>query len=762
MWTWLRFLLPAVLLVTATLQADSGHPDVLLITIDTLRADHVGCYGHLRAQTPNIDRLSREGVLFSDAVSQVPLTRPSHVSIFTGLFPFRHGVHDNVAPSLESKFPTLAEILKRHGFETAAFVASFVVNAQSGLNRGFEVYRDEFDPRKQPGNFALNLEKRAGEVYDEFAEWMRKPAAKPRFAWVHLYDPHFPYDPPSPYSTRFADRPYDGEVAYADAVVGKILRLTDPKTLVILTSDHGESLGEHGENAHSFFIYDSTLRVPLIFRWSSVLPAGRKVSGQVRLVDLFPTVLDLLSLPPQSDISGVTLKPWLLGRAAAPPSLTSYCETYMPLLHFGWSRLLGVRITGWKYIDAPRPELYDLTRDPAEHTNVLASHPERQKELGRWLTETGAERNIEPAAGKAPDLDPEQMEELASLGYAGVPTYPASTGSEPADPKDKLEDFKIFNRLIREGIEAYQEERYPDAVTKFRQLARHDIPSFEVHYYLGRSLLRCKSYEESGAELERAISILPHFLPAYGDLSETWEARGDLKKAEAVLLQGLETAPDHPLLVQELAWFYRTHGRGAEAEKLLTAELKEHSDDVDSRFRLAAIYRDTNRPEQAISQLKEIARIRPSDPEAHNQLGMLYGGGDRLPEALAEFQQAARLAPKDNDILHNLRLIEARMASGDASQGAASGKETFAFYVMETASRQAADVLLRKLRAGGAWRQLAADYSIHASARSADPLLRVSASEMDPVFLRALRSLSPGEISPVLESGGRFYILQRR
>lgn len=755
---WLLLLILA--LAAVVFPATESKPNILLITIDTLRADRLGCYGYARAQTPNIDRIASEGVLFMNAVSHVPLTRPSHTSIFTGLFPYQHGVHDNIAPTLPAKFPTLAEILKGKGYQTAAFVASFVVNSQSGLNRGFDVYDDEFNPQKQPTSFALNLEKRGGDVYLEFADWMAHRNAKPYFAWVHLYDPHFPYAPPPPYSTNFAERPYDGEVAYADDIVGRILKLLDNKTLLVLASDHGESLGDHGENAHSYFIYDSTLHVPLMFRWPGVLPAKQQVSGQTRLVDLLPTILDLLSLPSPQGISGVSLKPWLLDSKRPAPVLTSYCETYTPLLHFGWSALIGARTTQWKYIDAPRPELYDLTSDPKELTNSIAQRTAEVKTMRDWLSRSGA-LTAQESQQTTTELDPEQLEKLASLGYAGVPTQRAQTGKPLADPKDKLEDFKVFNQVIREGIEAFQQERYTEAAQKFQQLAGKDNPSFEVHYYLGRSLLRSKSYDRARVELDRAIEILPHFLPAYRDLSEAYEGLKNARQAEAVLQHGLEVSPNQPLLVQSLSWLYQRQGRLSEAEKVLVPEIREHPEDTESRFRLAAVYRDTNRAEEAIAQLKEIVKRQPSDPDAHNQLGMLYGGNGRLAEALAEFEAAAKLSPKDRDIQHNLELIKTRLASTAPPQTTTADSETIAFRVIETQSRPAAELLLRKLNAGASWESLATDYSIHPSSRTQDSVLQMHASEMDPLFLRALSPLKPGEVSAVVESSGHFYILQR-
>lgn len=738
----------------------NAHPNILLITIDTLRADRLGCYGYKGAQTPNIDRLAQGGMRFTDAVSHVPLTRPSHTSIFTGLYPFQHGVHDNIAPALDKKIPTLAEVLKKNGYTTAAFVSSFVVNSQSGLNRGFDVYEDEFNPQKQPTQFALNLEKRGGDVYQEFSEWMSRPKNNAYFAWVHLYDPHFPYAPPPPYDTRFANRPYDGEVAYADEIVGKLLKKIDANTLVVLVSDHGESLGDHGENAHSYFIYDSTLRVPMIFYWPGTLPAGQTVSGQTRLIDLFPTILDLISIAAPKGLSGISLKPWLLNPSSPAPILISYCETYTPLLHFGWSSLIGTRTTGWKYISAPRSELYDLSADPGEAKNILSGQAEKAKELKAWLAQSGALQTTS-AAAKQPELDPEQLEKLASLGYAGVPEQKTAPGQALADPKDKIEDFKVFNQLIREGIEAYQQEHYREAVTKFEQLKAKNIPSFEVYYYLGRSLLRSGAYDNSRTDLERALAILPHFLPAYRDLSEAYEGLGKPAEAEASLKRGLVIAPNHPLLVQSIAWLYQRQKRFDEAERLLTAELAEHPEDLESRFRLSAIYRDSNHPDEAIAQLKLIVKSSPSDPEAHNQLGMLYGGNGRLEEALSEFREAARLSPKDQDIRHNLELIQSKMSEAKSTPQSSDSQTTISFRIIQAQSRAAAESLLRKLQAGASWDTLSKDYSIHPSSHAADPVITLPIAEIDPTFRDALGKLAAGKFSPVIESSGRFYILLR-
>jgi choline-sulfatase len=733
-----------VSLLASTLLS-AAAPDVVLITIDTLRADRVGCYGYSKASTPTLDRLAHDGTMFTNTVSHVPLTRPSHLTIFTGLYPFQHQIHDNVAPPLDPKIPTLAEILQKNGYTTGAFVASFVVNSQSGLQRGFETYADEFDPQKQPTQFALNLEKRGEQVYREFSTWQNDLKTKPYFAWVHLYDPHFPYDPPPPFSSRFKDHPYDGEVAYADDVVSKILKLLRPNTLLIVTSDHGESLGDHDENAHSYFIYDSTLRVPLFLRWPGKIPAAKKIDFQTRLIDLFPTILDLLNIAVPKTVAGISLEPWLQQTSEQPPDSLSYCETFTPWLHFGWSRLQGVRSGKWKYIEAPESELYDLRKDPAELNNLYSKEATPVRDLRKWLQQSGA-LNAEINTGSMQDLDPETLEKLASLGYAGISSHAPPPAANLPDPKDKIADFRLFNQTIREGIEAFQAEQYAKAVKEFELLRSRNIPSFEVHYYLGRSYLRLKSYDKARTELELALQKLPHFLPAYRDLSEAWEAVGKPKKAEEALQAGLTISPHHPLLVQPLAWLYQRQKNYSAAEKLLLAELKEHPQDLESRYRLGAIYRNTDRTDLAIQQFREIVSRAPQDPEAHNQLGMLYGAQGRNSQAAAEFKKAAELSPKNESYAKNLALVK-----GHAN--------LVRFRIIQTKTKAAADVIYRKLQKGESWQTLAQSYSIHPSARSQQPVLEVNSSELEAPIAKELAQLKHGEFSEPIETSSGFFLV---
>ena len=341
----------------------------MLVTIDTLRADRLGSYGNLGLPTPNLDRLAAEGTMAPDAMVHVPLTRPSHFSLFSGLLPSQHGIRDNVAPGRGPETPLLAEVLQTAGFRTAAFVSSIVLASHTGLDRGFDTYSDKIERKAGESFFASKLQKRGDETVQEAVSWLESNREARLFAWIHLYDPHEPYDPPEPYASRYAERPYEGEVAWTDELVGRIdaaltrLELRD-QTLLCVTSDHGEGMGEHREATHGFFIYQSTLAVPLFFRGPGVMPGGR-LPVTVRTIDLLPTLLELVGVPPPAAATfpGQSLVAALQGQEPPPEPLT-YAETLEPRLHYGWSDLRSVREGRWKYIQAPRPELYDLENDP--------------------------------------------------------------------------------------------------------------------------------------------------------------------------------------------------------------------------------------------------------------------------------------------------------------------------------------------------------------------------------------------------------------
>lgn len=433
-------MIATALLVAAT-TAGGAPPNVVFVTIDTLRADRVGCYGYPAAATPVMDRLAREGVLLEDATVQVPQTRPSHASFLTGRWPFEHGIRDNFAPRLDGSLPTLASYLKGRDYDTAAFIGAFVLARSSGLDRGFDVYDDPFSSAGPGSPLYERPERRASEVVDATLKWMARPRLRPFFAWVHLYDPHAPYGAPPPFRERFARSPYDGEVAYADAQLGRIVawlekqRLRE-KTIVIVTSDHGEGLGEHGEDEHMLLVYESTLRIPLIVSWPGALPAGRRVTGQFRSVDLFPTLAELLGGPAVS-ASGANRAPNLRLGARIPDN-ESYAESLYGNIHFGYAPLRALRAEGWKYVDAPRRELFDLRSDPHERENLLEARPQV---AGRMQARLRSYQGAPSAPPVKVAADAGTLERLAALGYVGG-SGPRGGTPTGADPKDKIGEVR--------------------------------------------------------------------------------------------------------------------------------------------------------------------------------------------------------------------------------------------------------------------------------------------------------------------------------
>jgi arylsulfatase A-like enzyme/Flp pilus assembly protein TadD len=415
---------------------------VVLVTIDTLRADHLSCYGARTPQTPHLDALARSGVRFATAIAPTPLTLPSHTSLLTGLDPHHHGVRNNGTFALESAIPTIATRMREEGFATAAFLGAVVLDRQYGLARGFDVYDDAMSVRRHMGDTGL-AERRADRVVDAALEWLA--LAPDRFLlWVHLYDPHADYDPPRRFKRAWAGAPYAGEVAFADSQLGRLLdavdaRWPDGRTLVVATSDHGESLGEHGEASHAYTLYDATQRIPLLIRGPG-FPAGEVVETPVRLVDVAPTILARLSAAPLAKTDGTDLSSLVTGSDRAPR--VAYLETLAPQLDLSWSPMLGLRTRDWKYVRAPRPELYDLRADPKELRNQASQNPARVEALDRELeAHLAGARTTERRVA----LDSEQRARLEALGYVSAPVEigPGVLGVVGGlDPKDGLPDLE--------------------------------------------------------------------------------------------------------------------------------------------------------------------------------------------------------------------------------------------------------------------------------------------------------------------------------
>ncbi|PYQ77934.1 MAG: hypothetical protein DMG01_13135 [Acidobacteria bacterium] len=535
--------------------------DLILVTIDTLRADRVGVEGGPHDVTPTLDELGRQGAVFLDATAHAPLTVPSHASILTGRYPTAHGVHDNAGFMLPDRVPTLAAMLHDAGYRTAAFVSSFVLRGSTGLARGFEAYNDRFEGMGRSHVTVSSLERRAPEVAREAARWIAS-APRPFFLWVHFYDPHAPYDPPPAFAAKFSGRPYDGEVAAADFGISLVIGALSPErrreTVIVVTGDHGESLGEHGESEHGILLYDATLHVPLIIQGPGV-QSGLTVREQVRHVDIVPTVLDLLNVRTRESFDGLSLLP-VMGRPSLPPTTTkvatrigagvgaelapplqspSYAESRFGELHFGWAAIRSVRDGAWKYIDAPDPELYDLESDRAELENRKALREATATGLARALALMASRGESATAAPST--VDAQTAERLRSLGYVGgAVTLGARAGG---DPKQEIGSYEAYVKAFNSSLSLLETGRAREAETKFRALTRSFPRAFEAHQYVGRALAARGAYDEAVVELDLAIALAPREPTLYFDAAKTLASAGRFDAAFDRVAAGLRLEP---------------------------------------------------------------------------------------------------------------------------------------------------------------------------------------------------------------------------
>ncbi len=561
-------------------QAPGPPPSVLLVTFDTLRADRVGVYGDAAARTPHLDRLAREGVRFERAYSAAPVTLPAHATLFTGLLPPEHGVRGNGSFALGSGPRTLAEALRGRGLRTAAFVGAFPVAQRFGLGRGFDRYDDAFS--RAPGLHFDFAERRADRVVEAAESWLQANAG-PVFVWVHLYDPHAPYDPPEGYGQ--GDR-YRGEIAFADAMFGRLLAVWEARpgpAFVAATSDHGEAFGERGEESHGLFVYDTTLRVPLLLRGPG-LPAGRRVAEAVGLVDLPATLCELAGA---GAFPGRSLSELWSKQAAAGESAQArgplYAETLAPRLDFGWSELRAWRDGRFKYVRAPRPELFDLEDDPQELRNLASSKPEQlagmEQALAAKLERMGEAQSRSP-------IDVEAAERLRSLGYVQGPGG-AGSGADPKDrtevarriaaatgpfrgpedvvaiyrelaaldPGNPLVDFRLADALLRAG-------RPREAIPVFRRVTGAGARTADPFVGLATAYAQADQLDEARAALEQALRVDPASAQAHFNLGELARARGDADRART----HYEAALSDPV-TRERAQARLAERAGSEAKK---------------------------------------------------------------------------------------------------------------------------------------------------------------------------------------------------
>jgi len=631
--------------------AASSRTNLLLITIDTLRPDHLGCYGDRQARTPNIDALAAAGTRFEHAYTPVPITLPSHTVMMTGTYPMYSGIHDFSGNSLNPQQPTLASILRQHGYVTGAVLGSAVLDHRFGLNQGFDFYYDHFDfNRLEDAN--LDLMKRPGnEVVEQALPWLAANATKPFFLWVHLYDPHTPYDVPPPFDRQFQGRPYDGEIAFADSQVGRLLSFLKQKhlygrTLIVLTGDHGESLGEHGEKNHGFFIYDATLRIPFLMK----LPAGERqqpaVAEPTSTVDLLQTVLDVLKVPPPADAQGASLLPVVLGKArpaAAPVEL--YSESFLPLLHFDWSELRGIQIGNYHFVDVPKPELYDLAADPGELHNLYAQKPAIAQELKAKLDALEQKYTAGHQQAQSTPLDPVLMERLKSLGYAGFSGgHPAKAGDnrQLPDPKDRIAMFE----LISDAIDASQHGRFQESTSKLTQALKTEDTSVPVHYLLGLNYYRTQNFQESITEFRQVLQLSPDYTLVYFYLGLAYARVGDYQNSIDYLQRTLKADGTNFSAAYNLGAAYLKLDRVDDAAAAFRQSLQIYSGYEPAHLALGEVLLYQEKLDEALAELRQAVALAPNDPRAHAVLAKALHAKGLDSEAQQEMQKAATAGPQ--------------------------------------------------------------------------------------------------------------------
>ena len=647
-------------------------PNLLLVTLDTLRVDHVGAYGATAVATPTLDRLAAEGVRFAQAASTVPITLPAHASIMTGQIPPRHGVRNNGTYRLDAGALTLAEILADEGYATGGFVASFVLDARFGIAQGFAEYTDFAVTGATLGTTPLaKLQRPAGAVVDDALDWLGDQQA-PFFAWVHLYDPHTPYEAPEPFASRYADRPYAGEVAYTDAEVGRLLEGLEAlghadETLVVVAADHGEGLGDHDEEWHTYFIYDSTIHVPLILWAGDALPTGSVVTGDASIVDVLTTSLALLGIhdPGATTRDGVDLRHLI----AAPdaPGRPAYAESLVPLLTFGWSDLRGWRAGGWKYIRAPRAELYDLREDPGETRNLEGAEPQRAAAMGAALDAVIADDDTTAAAGQQ-TVDADTLERLRSLGYlAGGAT---ATGQGDTDPKDKIAAFQAFNDGIDEVVEMVLAQRWAAAERELRAVDEAVPNHFLVQFYRGKVALAQGRLEDAVERLENALELNAAYSLTYVELARAYAERGEDNPAVELLEEAMRAYPEVSSFPVQLGDLHLRRQRLSAALDAYRAALGLVPDEPRLLATMAAIHMQLGAPQQAVDLLETLVRVTPEDFRAWTNFGLVLGNLERLEDAERAFDNAIAVAPDEARLHYNLGLVRLRRGDREAARRA--------------------------------------------------------------------------------------------
>jgi choline-sulfatase len=626
---------------------------VVLISVDTLRADHLPAYGYRAVETPAIDALARDSILFENAYCQVPLTLPSHAVILTGRPPYENGVRDNVGFRLAPSMPTLASLLKDAGYATGAAVSSLALRADRGLDSGFNSYDDRFSkqsPDERPGT----------ESSAALLRFLDTAAGRPAFLFLHVYEPHTPYAPPEPFRTRYAASPYDGEIAAADAAVGGFVaelkrRGLYDRAIVVLLADHGEGLGDHGEDEHGVFLYREAIRVPLLVKLPGGRRAGERVTRPVGLVDVLPTVVSALGLPPPAGVRGASL---LDGDAKGGASRRIYSETLYPRLALGWSELFSLADARFQYIEAPRPELYDLATDPGEHRDLSSGKPEAFRAMR-------AELQRLPRSEAVPEnATAEEIAKLGSLGYISVNR--GATGALP-DPKDRIASLSKYKKLF-ELFYAKQDARVLPLAEEILAAEPAMISVWRM-----RAVSRERLGDLAGAahDLESALARCPDAAAeqkseTIAELARLWTRAGEREKAERMLREAVAGPLATDAMRLSLATLLTESGRAEEAARILPPESpSEDAAVADARGVAAA---ESGRLDEARRHFLAALAREPGNATAMLHMGMLSLREKDPAGARSWFEKSLASLPDAPGTLSALGVAQAQLGDTDGAR----------------------------------------------------------------------------------------------
>ena len=682
----------------------TGIRGLVLISIDTCRADHLSCYGFTKKTTPHIDNIAAEGVLFENVVTPAPITLPAHVSLLTGVIPPSHGIHDNLNYYLPEEKLTLTEILKANGFATGAVVSAFVLDARFGLNQGFDSFQDDF---VNTYNTVSGSERRGDETTEFALQWLRQHREGKFFLFIHYYDPHFPYNPPEPYASQYAHDPYSGEIAFTDHCIGRVVETLKEldmydSTLLIIAGDHGEMLGEHGEKEHLFFIYEAALKVPLLVKMPGASREPVRVKETVGLIDIVPTVCDLLNIDIPKPVQGISLEPYLKGKKPSAKSRYFYIESMMPT-YLKANPLLGVCTSQWKYIQTTRPELYHLETDRSEQVNLVKKE-QKQARICKSTLEKILKNQLANPGGSRKTPDRETLDKLASLGYVGanVSRDAFSFNRDKPDPKDLIElhvdlqmvqelkfearygeakqileargkkepHFKVYAQL---GEIAMLENNPALAIANYSRSLELDKNNYDVNLNMGALLVKMGKPQEALPYFQKAVEIRPKDIKALRNLGILFENTGKVTQACDCFQKVLQLNPHDIISLNHMGTAMLALGREAEAIKYWKVSLEFDGKQPVVLARLAQIKTINPNspaydPRGAVPLALEACRLTNfSNPRLVYVLVTVYIRLGQVQEAIKAAEQALQAARAAGDLgleqqvmkqLHELKKIK--------------------------------------------------------------------------------------------------------